>query len=393
MQRRTAALLVACAGSYLAFLDTTIVNTSFPDIAGWFPEAGRAELSWILDAYFIVLAALLVPAGGLADRLGRKRVFLAGLLAFVVTSVGCALAPSWEALVAARVLQGAAAAVLAPASLALVLPEFPPARRATAVGIWGAAAALAAASGPPLGGVLVEVADWRWIFLVNLPLGLAAYLVGRRVLRESRDEQATGLPDLPGAAVSALALGLLALGIVEGESWGWTSAGVLGSLGGAALLLVVLARRCVTHPRPIVDPALMRIASFRRGSARDAAVRRRLLLDDPREHPVPHLRLELLGARRRAGDRARPAGDRAGRRSGRPSRRPLRPPRGDRAGHRRLRRSACSSCAARVRSPTSPARGCRACCWRASASAWRSRRSERRRWPTSSPTASARRAR
>lgn len=266
MQRRTVALLVACAGGYLAFLDTTIVNTSFPDIAASFPEAERSELSWILDSYFIVLAALLVPAGGIADRLGRKRVFLAGLAAFAVTSVACAVAPTWEALVAARVLQGASAAILAPVSLALVLPEFPPARRATAVGVWGAAAALAAGSGPPLGGVLVEIADWRWIFLVNVPLAGLALLAGRRALVESRDEAATALPDLPGAGVAALALGALALGIVEGPGWGWGSAEVLGCFAAAVVLLAVLARRCLAHPRPIVDPDLLRIASFRRAN-------------------------------------------------------------------------------------------------------------------------------
>src|SRR5215213_8332865 len=113
--------------------------------------------------------ALLVAAGALADRFGRKRLFLVSVLAFVVTSLLCAAAPTWELLVTGRVLQGIAAAVMAPVSLALVLPLFGIERRATGVGIWGAAAALAAASGPPIGGVLVEVADWRWLFLVNLP--------------------------------------------------------------------------------------------------------------------------------------------------------------------------------------------------------------------------------
>src|SRR3712207_2297831 len=156
MSRRTVALLVACGGAFFGFLDATIVNVSFPAISASFPESTRADLSWVLDAYFIALAALLVPAGGIADRLGRKRVFLWGLGAFTVTSLLCALAPNLETLIAARVLQGLSAAVLAPVSLALVLPEFPLERRATAVGIWGASAAVAAALGPPLGGVLVE---------------------------------------------------------------------------------------------------------------------------------------------------------------------------------------------------------------------------------------------
>jgi EmrB/QacA subfamily drug resistance transporter len=259
-------IVIASAGAYLAFLDTTIVNTAFPDIARSFADSDRAALSWILDAYFIVIAALLVPLGAVADRVGRKRAFLWSVAGFVLTSAAAAAAPTLEVLVAARVLQGVAAAAMAPTSLALVLDAFPLERRATGVGLWGAAAALAAASGPPLGGLLVDVADWRWIFLVNLPLGAAVVLAGTRGLRESRDPSATRLPDIPGGIVAAIGLGLLALGIVEGESWGWTSARVLGAFAGAAVLIAVLARRCVTHPRPVVDPALLRIPSFRTGN-------------------------------------------------------------------------------------------------------------------------------
>jgi EmrB/QacA subfamily drug resistance transporter len=266
LQRRTMAIAAACLGGFLAFLDTTIVNVSFPSIAASFPDAGRSELSWVLDAYFIVIAALLVPAGGIADRLGRKRVFLWSVAAFVGTSVLCAVAPSWQVLVAARALQGAAAAVIAPVSMALMLPEFPIERRAAGVGIWGAAAALAAASGPPLGGLIVEAADWRWIFLANVPIGLLVLLAGRRGLRESVDEHATGLPDLAGALLVVGGLGLLALGIVEGGTWGWGSARVAGAFAGAAVLLAVVAWRCTRHPRPVVDPALLRIASFRRAN-------------------------------------------------------------------------------------------------------------------------------
>jgi EmrB/QacA subfamily drug resistance transporter len=267
LQRRTLALVAACAGGYLAFLDTTIVNVSFPSIAQSFPEADRSSLSWVLDGYFIVLAALLVPAGGVADRIGRKRTFQFGVGLFVVTSVACAAAPTLETLIAARVLQGVAAAIVAPVSLALLLPEFPPERRAAGVGIWGAAAALAAASGPPLGGLIVELADWRWIFLVNVPLGLLVMAAGRRGLREARDPSADRLPDLAGALLLMVALGLLALGIVEGDAWGWGSARVLGAFAVSAVLLGVVARRCLRHPRPIVDPALLRVPSFRVANA------------------------------------------------------------------------------------------------------------------------------
>lgn len=266
LQRRTLALAAACGGGFLAFIDTTIVNVSFPSISASFPEAQRSDLSWILDGYFIVLAALLVPAGGIADRIGRKRTFLWGVALFMATSAACAAAPNWELLVAARVLQGAASAIIAAVSLALVLPEFPLARRSAGVGIWGAAAALAAATGPPLGGVLVEFADWRWIFLVNLPLGALILLAGSSALRESRDEHSTGFPDLGGAALTMAGLGLLALAIVEGDGWGWTSPPVLAAFAGAAAALGGLTYRCLHHPRPMIEPELMRIASFRRAN-------------------------------------------------------------------------------------------------------------------------------
>ncbi len=266
MTRRSLALLAVCGAAFLAFLDTTIVNTSFPSIRASFADAGASELSWVLDGYFIVFAALLIPAGGIADRIGRKRVFLVGVSAFTVASVLCAVAPTWQALIGARVLQGVAAAVVAPVSLALIMGQYPPERRAAGIGVWGAAAAFAAACGPPLGGVLVEVADWRWIFLVNLPLGLLVVLAGRRALDESRDEAATGLPDLAASALTAAGLGILALGIVEGEDWGWTSPEVLGCFVLAIACVAAVARRCVTHPRPIVDPKLMAIASFRRAN-------------------------------------------------------------------------------------------------------------------------------
>ncbi|HYG97144.1 MAG TPA: MFS transporter, partial [Solirubrobacterales bacterium] len=183
-QRHRASVAIACTGAFLVFLDTTIVNIAFPDIAASFPEASRGLLSWVLDGYFVVIAALLVPAGGLADRFGHKRVFLWGLAGFTAASLLCAVAPSLEALIAFRVLQGIGAAAVAPTSLAIVLDSFPVEKRATGVGVWGAAAAAAAAVGPTLGGALVELSDWRLVFLVNLPLGALLFAAGRRLLPE-----------------------------------------------------------------------------------------------------------------------------------------------------------------------------------------------------------------
>ena len=257
-------MAVACAGAFVAFLDTTIVNIAFPDIAASFPEASRGLLSWVLDGYFVVIAALLVPAGGLADRFGHRRVFLIGVAAFTAASLLCAVAPSLGLLIAFRVLQGVGAALIAPASLAIVLDSFPLERRSTGVGLWGAAAAAAAAVGPTLGGALVELSDWRLVFLVNLPLGAAILIAGRRLpepkIADSR------LPDLPGAGLLALGLATLTLAIVEGNDWGWDSAGTLAAFAAAATLLAAVVWRSRTHPRPIVEPELFAHRSFAVGN-------------------------------------------------------------------------------------------------------------------------------
>jgi NTE family protein len=258
-------VLIACAGAFLAFLDTTIVNIAFPDISRSFEGAGRDALSWVLDGYFVIIAALLVPAGGLADRYGHKRIFLIGIAGFTVASLLCAVAPSLETLIAARVLQGVGAALIAPASLAIVLDQFPPERRAAGVGLWGAAAAAAAATGPTLGGALVELSDWRLVFLVNLPLGAAIVWFGARKLTE-RPVLDSRLPDLPGAAMLAASLALLTLGIIEGNDWGWAAPATLACFVAAAALLGGVVARSMRHARPIVEPDLFADRAFRIGN-------------------------------------------------------------------------------------------------------------------------------
>lgn len=250
-----AAVAVAASGAFLAFLDATIVNIAFPALSASFAEASRSELSWVLDAYFVVIAALLVPAGGVADRIGVRRAFVWSVAAFGITSLLCALAPTWQLLVAARVLQAASAACIAPTSLTLVIRAFAPEKRTSATTIWGASAALAAAIGPTLGGALVEVTDWRWIFLINAPLCLVIVLLARGRLPETTPSS-DGLPDLLGALLVAVALGALTLGIVEGPTWGWLSAGTLGVWGLAVVAGAVVLRRQRTHPRPVVPRGL-----------------------------------------------------------------------------------------------------------------------------------------
>src|ERR687897_1124241 len=261
MERRWKVLGVTAVAVFMSFLDVTIVNVAFPDIERDFSESTRADLSWILNAYNIVFAALLVPAGRLADLVGRRRMFLIGVAAFVGASVLCGVAPSPEWLVAARILQATAGAILVPTSLALLLPEFPPERRATAVAIWSATGAVAAALGPSLGGVLVEEAGWRWVFFVNVPIGLAALIPARRLLTEARDPGGV-LPDGLGSVLMVAGVGALALGIVQGPDWGWGSAGVLGSLAAAVVLLPLVVLRSARHRAPVIELGLFRARSF-----------------------------------------------------------------------------------------------------------------------------------
>jgi len=260
-----AAVAIACAGAFVAFLDTTIVNIAFPDISASFAGSGRDALSWVLDGYFVVIAALLVPAGGLADRFGHRRIFLVGMVSFTAASLLCALAPSLELLISFRVLQGIGAALIAPSSLAIVLDSFPVEKRSAGVGLWGAAAAAAAATGPTLGGALVELSDWRLVFLVNLPLGAAILLAGRSRLPTPKIADSR-LPDLPGAAMLALGLAAITLGIVEGNDWGWTSTATLAAFAAGAILLGAMVARSRSHPRPIVEPDLFAHRSFRIGN-------------------------------------------------------------------------------------------------------------------------------
>jgi EmrB/QacA subfamily drug resistance transporter len=255
-------LLVAAFGAFLAFLDATIVNVAFPSIRESFPGTSIGGLSWVLNAYNIVFAAFLIVFGRLTDLVGRRRVFVAGVVVFTGASALCGLAPSVDLLVAARVLQALGAAMLVPASLALVVAAFPEDRRAHAIGLWGATAAVAAGLGPPLGGALVELGGWRWAFWVNIPFGVVAAWVARRQLVESRAPGVRSMPDLRGAALLAGGLGVLNLGIVKGSDWGWSSLVIVGSFVAAAVLIALFALSSRVHRSPLIDPALLRIPSF-----------------------------------------------------------------------------------------------------------------------------------
>ncbi|MDQ2939462.1 MAG: MFS transporter [Actinomycetota bacterium] len=266
-KRRWRVLAITGVGVFLAFLDMSVVNIAFPDLERSFPGSSPASLSWVLSAYNIVFAALLMPAGRIADRVGRRRLYLAGLALFATASALCAAAPTAETLVVARILQATGAASVIPASLALALAEFPLSRRATAVGLLGGAAALGSGIGPCVGGLLVSLSSWRLVFVINPPLCLAAIAAGRRWLSESRDPDRGGVPDFWGTAMLAVAVGCAALGIVQGQSWGWGSARILASFGAAATLGAGFIWRSLSHPWPAVELHLFRRRAFAAANA------------------------------------------------------------------------------------------------------------------------------
>ncbi len=254
-------LAVLSGAAFMASLDVFIVNVAFPDIGSDFHGAALSNLSWILNGYAIVYAALLVPLGRLADRYGRKAGFIGGLTLFTAASAACALSTGLWMLVAFRVLQAAGAAALTPTSLGLLLTSTPPERRVRAVRIWAASGALAAAIGPVVGGLLVQ-ASWRWVFIVNVPVGVIAAIAAVRTLADSRDEHVTRTPDLVGAAMLALAIGAVSLGLVKGAAWGWGSASTLASFAVALAGVAGFWLRSQRHPLPIVEPALLRVRAF-----------------------------------------------------------------------------------------------------------------------------------
>jgi EmrB/QacA subfamily drug resistance transporter len=251
-------LALTSIGVTLVSLDISIVNVAFGSIAEDFPES-RRTLTWVFSAYNIAYAAGLLTAGRLADAFGRKRAFLTGLSIFMFGSLLCAFAPSALMLVLARAVQAIGGAVLTPSSLALVLPEFPVEKRSAAIGIWGAVGAVAAASGPTIGGFLVDTLSWHAVFLVNIPLCLLALGVGVRLLRESRDETAPRTVDYFGATLAVFGVGLLTLMIVQSDDWGWVTQRALLVFSLAIAFLITFVMRCRVAPHPVLDLKLLKL--------------------------------------------------------------------------------------------------------------------------------------
>jgi EmrB/QacA subfamily drug resistance transporter len=257
----TAIVLVLSLAIFMSSLDLFIVNLAFPYIGREYRGTSLSSLSWVLNGYAIVFAAVLVPAGRWADRVGRRRLFVAGLVAFSLGSLFCGLSPGVPELIAARLVQAIGAGLMVPASLSLLLASVPPAARAQAIGSWSAFAALGAALGPVIGGSLVQL-SWRWVFWINLPVGLVAILLAKRVVPESKDEGVQGRPDLLGAGLLAGSIGLLALALVEAPSWGWGSARFLGVLVAAIASGAAVVFRSQRHHSPVIELELLRARTF-----------------------------------------------------------------------------------------------------------------------------------
>lgn len=262
---RTWAFTAICLGFFAVILDTTIVNVALPAIGAGF-GTGITSLQWVVNGYNIVFAALLLTCGALADRRGGKRAFGYGVGIFVAGSLICGLAPAFPALVAGRVIQGLGAALLMPASLTLIAHTYPePAARTRAVAAWAACAGAATAIGPVLGGILVDFAGWRAIFLVNLPIGaIAVALLARHATETASTPRGI---DLPGQILGIIALAAIAFGLTEAGPYGWSSPVVIGLLAAGLLAVALLAVAERAAPSPLLPPRLLAHRSFSAANA------------------------------------------------------------------------------------------------------------------------------
>jgi EmrB/QacA subfamily drug resistance transporter len=260
VERKWWTLLASCIAIFMLLLDVTIVNVALPSIERAL-GANFSDLQWVIDAYALILAGFLLAAGSLADKIGRRLVFTLGLGVFTASSLACGLAPDPLFLHISRAAQGIGGAMMFGTSLALIAQEFQGRERGVALGIWGGTTALAVSTGPLVGGALVDALSWRWIFLVNVPIGLAAITVARMRLRESRDPAASGV-DLRGVALLCPSLFLLVYALIRGNEEGWGSTLILGCFAASVLLLVsfvVVERRTAD---PLLDLTLFRKPAF-----------------------------------------------------------------------------------------------------------------------------------
>src|SRR6476660_1212512 len=250
-------LVAVAVGLFMIMLDNTVVNVALPSIRADL-GIGISELEWVVNAYALTFGVLLLTGGKLADLLGRRAIFIAGLVVFTGASLWCGLAGGAGSLIAARTVQGVGAALMNPATLSIITATFPPRQRGTAIGIWAGTSALALAIGPLVGGLLAEHVDWSWIFFVNVPVGAIAIAAAYLFIDESKDTSHGQRPDVPGLATSAIGLFALTYALIEANSYGWGSARIVGAFAVAAVALVLFVVLELAQRRPMLDLRLFR---------------------------------------------------------------------------------------------------------------------------------------
>ena len=255
-------IFTAALCNFQAGLNLTIMNVAFPDLQRSWPDASRASLSWVLSVYTITTAAVLIPAGVVADRVGHRRIALIGLATFVTGSATAAMSPNVSVLISGRVVQAIGGAMLGPAAVALLLDAVPASRRTFAMSIWSAVGSVATASGPSLGAWLVDVGGWRWAFWTGLPFGVLAWVLGFRTFEERRVAERK-FPDPWSSGLLLVGIGSLTLALVQVRTWGWSSPSTLVAFATSAITLIALALRSLRIETPLIDPALLRFSGVR----------------------------------------------------------------------------------------------------------------------------------
>jgi EmrB/QacA subfamily drug resistance transporter len=268
-----AVLAVLCLGLFMILLDGTIVNIAIPHIQSYY-DTTYSNIEWVMNAYILAFAVLLVPMGRFGDLWGRRKLFLAGMVLFTLGSLACGLAPSIYLLIAFRVIQGIGGAAMMPSTLSIIATVFPADKRGAAMGVWGGVSGLASGLGPVLGGIIIQyvtwpaTADsWRWIFLVNIPVGIVGVLLTLRIVPESKNPTAVQSLDLPGVGLLTVSLFCLTFALIEGQKFGWTSATILGLFGGAVVAFLLFFWREHRVKQPLIDFSLFRSLNFAAGNA------------------------------------------------------------------------------------------------------------------------------
>jgi EmrB/QacA subfamily drug resistance transporter len=259
--RKWVTLAAVSFGLFMIMLDNTVVNVALPTMERDL-HVSISQLEWVVTAYALTFAALLITGGKLADLYGRRRLFVVGLVVFSLSSLACGLAPNAGFLIGARAVQGAGAALMNPATLSIITATFPPKERGQAIGIWAGVSALALAIGPLAGGLIVENLNWNWIFFVNVPVGALGVAVSQFAIRESRDTSHEQSIDLPGLVTSAGFLFALSYALIEGNSHGWTSPEILGLFAGSVVLLAAFVALEHRQRLAMLDLSLFRIGAF-----------------------------------------------------------------------------------------------------------------------------------